>query len=418
MRSTASTLARHLHVHDEAEHRGATPRRGRRRRRFRRSSAASTSSACPSRSSRPYGIDRRPDHRRAAGRHGHRAREGHHPQHGAARAEAGRGRAGARSGDAAAAVRRQGAGRHGRRGRRAGVAATRSDAAFYLVRKVRGDHRPRPAQRASRRSTSTTCRPSSFTLNSEGVAKFSARDRRQRRPPARDHPRRPRACRRRASRPRSRSRRRGSPARFTQQEAQDLALMLRSGALPASLDAIRSSARSARRSAQDSIRAGVMASLIGLGLVTLFMLVYYRLAGINAFVSVALNLIILLGLHGVPRRGHDAAGHRGLHPDDRHGRRLERADLRAHPRGTRRPRRARGRRSPPASIACSSRSSTRTSRRSSRRRSCSSSAPGPIRGFATTLFFGLISQRVHRRLRLAHAVRVHPLAKAGRRDAS
>ena len=56
-----------------------------------------------------------------------------------------------------------------------------------------------------------------------------------------------------------------------------------------------------------------------------------------------------------------------------------------------RPRRARGRRSPPASTACSSRSSTRTSRRSSRRRSSSSSAPGPIRGFATTLFFGLIA---------------------------
>ena len=38
-----------------------------------------------------------------------------------------------------------------------------------------------------------------------------------------------------------------------------------------------------------------MASLIGLALVTLFMLIYYRLAGINAFVSIALNLIILLG---------------------------------------------------------------------------------------------------------------------------
>jgi preprotein translocase subunit SecD len=38
-----------------------------------------------------------------------------------------------------------------------------------------------------------------------------------------------------------------------------------------------------------------MASAIGLGLVTLFMLAYYRLAGINAFVSVALNLVILMG---------------------------------------------------------------------------------------------------------------------------
>ena len=38
-----------------------------------------------------------------------------------------------------------------------------------------------------------------------------------------------------------------------------------------------------------------MASLMGLTFVTLFMLVYYRLAGVNAFVAIALNLIILLG---------------------------------------------------------------------------------------------------------------------------
>ncbi len=37
------------------------------------------------------------------------------------------------------------------------------------------------------------------------------------------------------------------------------------------------------------------------------------------------------GLHGVSRRRHDAARHRRLHPDDRHGRGLERPDLRAHP---------------------------------------------------------------------------------------
>ncbi|HEY6357908.1 MAG TPA: hypothetical protein VIX35_06665, partial [Vicinamibacterales bacterium] len=41
--------------------------------------------------------------------------------------------------------------------------------------------------------------------------------------------------------------------------------------------------------------AGIIASVTGLGLVTLFMLVYYRMAGINAFVSIALNLTILLG---------------------------------------------------------------------------------------------------------------------------
>jgi preprotein translocase subunit SecD len=70
--------------------------------------------------------------------------------------------------------------------------------------------------------------------------------------------------------------------------------VLRSGALPASLSYLEQ--RSVGPTlGQDSIRAGVVSSLMGLGLVTLFMLLYYRLAGINAFVSVALNLLILLG---------------------------------------------------------------------------------------------------------------------------
>ena len=81
---------------------------------------------------------------------------------------------------------------------------------------------------------------------------------------------------------------------FTQQEANDLSLVLRSGALPASLSYLEE--RTVGPSlGRDSIRAGVRASLAGLALVTLFMLVYYRLAGINAFVSIVLNLTILLG---------------------------------------------------------------------------------------------------------------------------
>jgi len=82
--------------------------------------------------------------------------------------------------------------------------------------------------------------------------------------------------------------------RFTQQEVNDLALVLRSGALPASLTYLEEREVGPTLGA-DSIRAGVTASFIGLALVSLFMLVYYRLAGINAFVSIALNLIILLG---------------------------------------------------------------------------------------------------------------------------
>jgi preprotein translocase subunit SecD len=46
----------------------------------------------------------------------------------------------------------------------------------------------------------------------------------------------------------------------------------------------------------DSIRSGVIASLAGLTLVVLFMLFYYRLSGINAIVAMVFNLIILLGM--------------------------------------------------------------------------------------------------------------------------
>lgn len=81
---------------------------------------------------------------------------------------------------------------------------------------------------------------------------------------------------------------------FTQQEAGDLSLILRSGALPASLTYLEERTVGPSLGA-DSIRAGITASIVGLALVTLFMLAYYRLAGINAIVSVGMNLIILLG---------------------------------------------------------------------------------------------------------------------------
>jgi preprotein translocase subunit SecD len=72
-------------------------------------------------------------------------------------------------------------------------------------------------------------------------------------------------------------------------------LILTSGALPAPLD-LQESREVGPTLGQDSVRAGVTASVVGLVLVTFFMLLYYKMAGINAFVSVALNLIILLGI--------------------------------------------------------------------------------------------------------------------------
>ena len=81
--------------------------------------------------------------------------------------------------------------------------------------------------------------------------------------------------------------------RFTQQSAEDLALTLRSGALPAPIEYLEE--RTVGPSlGQDSIRAGVRASLVGLGLVVLFMLFYYRGSGINAVVALLLNMILML----------------------------------------------------------------------------------------------------------------------------
>ena len=81
---------------------------------------------------------------------------------------------------------------------------------------------------------------------------------------------------------------------FTTGEATDLALILRSGALPASLTYLEERTVGPSLGA-DSIRAGVTASASGLIAVALFMLFYYRLSGINAVVAVGMNLLILLG---------------------------------------------------------------------------------------------------------------------------
>ena len=81
---------------------------------------------------------------------------------------------------------------------------------------------------------------------------------------------------------------------FTQQEAADLGLVLRSGALPASLTYLEERTIGPQLGA-DSIRAGFIASVSGMVAVAIFMLVYYRLSGINAVVAVAMNLLILMG---------------------------------------------------------------------------------------------------------------------------
>ncbi len=85
--------------------------------------------------------------------------------------------------------------------------------------------------------------------------------------------------------------------RFTVQQAGDLALLLRSGALPASLTVLEERSVGASLG-NDSIKAGIMAAMIGFGLVVLGMVVYYKNSGLNAVWCLLGNLIILMGFMG------------------------------------------------------------------------------------------------------------------------
>ncbi|HXT68282.1 MAG TPA: protein translocase subunit SecD [Vicinamibacterales bacterium] len=85
---------------------------------------------------------------------------------------------------------------------------------------------------------------------------------------------------------------------FTAREASDLAIVLRSGALPVSLTYLGGQYVGPTLGLQ-SVHAGLGASLAGLVFVGIFMLVYYNRAGINAVLSIVANLTILLGAMAV-----------------------------------------------------------------------------------------------------------------------
>ncbi|HEX2164776.1 MAG TPA: protein translocase subunit SecD [Thermoanaerobaculia bacterium] len=81
---------------------------------------------------------------------------------------------------------------------------------------------------------------------------------------------------------------------FTPQEATDLALVLRSGALPAGLTYLEE--RTVGPSlGRDSVQQGMRAGLIGFGLVLLIMLLVYKGAGINAILALAINVVLIFG---------------------------------------------------------------------------------------------------------------------------
>src|SRR5436309_4882865 len=86
----------------------------------------------------------------------------------------------------------------------------------------------------------------------------------------------------------------GGATGFAPQAAQDLSLVLRSGALPASIKYLDEEVVGPTLGA-DSIRAGLTAAIVAMMSVVVFMLFYYRLSGLNATVAMVLNLVILFG---------------------------------------------------------------------------------------------------------------------------
>jgi preprotein translocase subunit SecD len=81
---------------------------------------------------------------------------------------------------------------------------------------------------------------------------------------------------------------------FTMEEAKDLAIVLRAGALPAPVKVVQNITIGPTLG-QDSIRQGVQATILGALLVVIFMIIYYRWSGVIANIALFLNLLYLLG---------------------------------------------------------------------------------------------------------------------------
>ena len=112
---------------------------------------------------------------------------------------------------------------------------------------------------------------------------------------------------------------------FTMEEATDLAIVLRAGALPAPVVILEE--RTVGPSlGQDSIDKGTWASIIAGILVILFMILYYRMTGMVADVALVMNIFLLLGVMVLFKRDPDAPRHRRHRAHHRHGRRRQRPD--------------------------------------------------------------------------------------------
>lgn len=82
--------------------------------------------------------------------------------------------------------------------------------------------------------------------------------------------------------------------RFTLEEAEDLSLVLRAGALPASIKYLEERTIGPALGA-DSVRKGLASAIVALILVMIFMVIYYQLAGVNAISALILNILLLMG---------------------------------------------------------------------------------------------------------------------------
>jgi preprotein translocase subunit SecD len=89
---------------------------------------------------------------------------------------------------------------------------------------------------------------------------------------------------------------------FTPEEARDLAVVLREGALPAPVTVIENRAVGPSLGS-DSIAQGIRSAVLGSILVVVFMLVYYRFSGFIATVALALNFVIIMGVLALPGLG-------------------------------------------------------------------------------------------------------------------
>lgn len=81
--------------------------------------------------------------------------------------------------------------------------------------------------------------------------------------------------------------------RFTPQRARDLALVLKAGALPASISYLEERTVGASLGA-DSIRQGLLSGVVGMSAIVLFMLFYYKWSGVNAALALVLNLVLVM----------------------------------------------------------------------------------------------------------------------------